>query len=263
MPDEGFRLPDSSYDQLTKIVMAYNAFSQPESPSEVAKAIDIHATSISRNGGFLVGVGVLEGANKKLLTSRGRSLSRALQHEMPDEIRRNWREIVATNDFMQKVLSAVRIRKGMERSALQSHIAYSAGQSKTNLVLRGANAVIDILRAAELLKEADGRLLAVTEQAQRTPDSLEIQDGDDRGATGGLVSQRSLTADAIVATQTSGVSPAQGTGITIQIQIQCSVSEVEELGPKLRAMIAELTRSADIDEPSGDVSLNIDARLSE
>src|SRR6476661_7832223 len=117
--------------------MAYGQFGEPQPPSEVGRILSIHETSISRNGAFLTGVGVLEGVRRKALTPSGRALARALEHEMPDEIRRTWREILTENDFIQKVLAAVRIRKGMERTALQSHIAYSSGQSKSPSVMTG------------------------------------------------------------------------------------------------------------------------------
>jgi hypothetical protein len=240
VPDEGFRLPDSSYDQLTKIIMAYGAFPKPVPPSEVGKAINIHPTTISRNGAFLVEIGVLEGARSKGLTPAGRSLSRALEHEMPDELRRNWREILASNDFMQKILSAVRIRRGMERSALQAHIAYSAGQPRTDLVLRGANAVIDILRAGELLREDDGKLAAVTEEAQRTPDRMDVEEQDAADFTVGVGTQEPRTPSS-TGIPTTGTSAAQsGPTISIQVQIHCNVNEIDGLGLKLRKMLDDL-----------------------
>jgi hypothetical protein len=236
MSDSVFRLPYSSYDQLTKIIMAYGTFAQNASNSDVSKAIDIHETTISANNAFLMEIGVLEGKGPKSLTKSGRDLARALEHEMQGEIHRNWREIVAGNDFMQKVLSAVRIRKGMERSALQAHIAYSAGQSRSESVLRGAGAVIDILRAAELLKDDDGKLV-VGEIIQRPSDGIETRDDQIETPSFGNGSAGKFS----VASPHAGQSEASTPVVAIQIQIQCTVSEIEQLGPKLRKMLRELT----------------------
>ncbi len=58
------------------------------------------------------------------------------------------------------MVTAVSIRGGMEDSDLQSHIAYSAGESKSPPVMTGAGAVVQILKLAGLVKEQDGKLVA-------------------------------------------------------------------------------------------------------
>lgn len=54
--------------------------------------------------------------------------------------------------------TAVEIRKSMEGSAFEAHIAYSAGEAKSSQVMTGARTVIDILRAAAAVTEKDGQL---------------------------------------------------------------------------------------------------------
>ena len=71
-----------------------------------------------------------------------------------------WRAVIESNDFLQKVVAAVRIRKGMDESSLESHVAYTAGQPKTPQVATGAGAVVEILKNAGLLKEEGGNLIA-------------------------------------------------------------------------------------------------------
>src|SRR3972149_11556028 len=126
-PEERFRLPSSSYEELVKIVKAYGNLTKEAVPAEVSQLAVVHPTVVSHNNAFLVTIGVITGGKKKMVTEKGRALARALDHDMPDAITQNWREIVLSNEFMQKLVTAVRIRKGMEPSTLQAHVAYSAG----------------------------------------------------------------------------------------------------------------------------------------
>ena len=165
MPAEKFKLPASSYEELTKIIKAYSPFSEPAELGEVSKFIGIDSTVISRNVGFLLELAILNPGQKKCLSSIGRELAQSLEHEMPDEIRSNWREVVKETDFLAKLITAIRIRNGMDEATLQSHIAFSAGQPKKPQFMTGARTVIDILRAAELIKEKDGKVVVAADMA--------------------------------------------------------------------------------------------------
>ena len=243
MPEERFRLPGSSYEELAKIIKAYGNLSLEAAPNEVSKLAAIHPTSVSRNNAFLVSIDVLKGGKKKLITDKGRALARALEHEMPDEIRTNWREIVLANEFLKRLVSAVRIRKGMEPSTLQAHVAYSAGQAKKPIVMTGAGAVVDILKAAGLVKEEEGKLEAVSEE---TPTHQEIpvlvgQTSRDQEISPGHPTMIPIVDSRVV---------KEGVAVTIQIQIQCSADEVEGLTPKLRALLNEISGPAAPEKPA-------------
>jgi len=237
MADEGFRLPGSSYSELVKIIQAYAKVKEDASLSEVSRAISIHTTQISRNTGFLVDIGVLSGGQKKGITPPGRQLANALELEMPDEIRDNWRRIVQPVDFLDKVLAAVRIRKGMDRPTLQAHIVYSAGRSKTATVLAGAVAVIDVLRAAELLIEENGKFVAAPDSGREPYEPLDMERSIPPGAQ-----PRTPPKTPVLSTESAGVS------IQIQLQLQCTPDDLDELAPKLRRLIESL--SAHPEQPS-------------
>jgi hypothetical protein len=236
MPEEGFRLPGSSYSELVKIIQAYAKVKEDASLPEVSRVISMHPTQISRNTGFLVDIGVLSAGQKKGITEPGRRLANALELEMPDEIRQNWRSIARPVDFLDKVLAAVRIRKGMDRPTLQAHIVYSAGRSKTATVLAGAFAVIDVLKAAELLKEEDGKLIVAPDAS---PDRFEVLD---------LQPPIPLASQGITAPATPVASASPGVSIQIQLQVQCSPADIDELAPKLRRLIESL--AAPPEQPS-------------
>jgi hypothetical protein len=224
MATETFRLPDSSYEELTRIIKAYGALTTEASPSDVSRILGKDPTSVSRNNPFLIAVGILEGKQKKIMTPAGRALARALEYEMPDEITRQWRQVVDSTEFFQSLLSAIRIRRGMELTTLRGHVAYSAGQPRTPRVMAGAGAVIDILRAASLVREEDGRLIAVAggegvPATSETTEKIAERQAEQEEALGGVRIPVSLT---------------------IQVQIQCSPEDLDELPERLRGLIRDL-----------------------
>ncbi len=239
MPEKGFRLPQSSYEELVKIIKAYGRCGDKASLSEVAKTAAINETIISRNNAFLTSVGLIEGGRVKRTTSTGRALANALHHNVSDEISLHWRDIVLGNEFLQKMVSAVSIRQGMETVTLQGHIAYSAGEPKTAAVSAGAGAVVEILKVAGLLNEQDGKLVALevptSQPRQQAPPVAE----------GGAPKVTYQVAEHVIPAK--GAAPV---GISIQIQIQCSASEIQDLGPKLRALLRELSKPSEPGEPS-------------
>ncbi len=72
----------------------------------------MHETSISKNVGFLLSIGVLEGGRYKAPTETGQKLGLALMHDVPEELESILGSIVADDEFLKSVLAAVRIRKG-------------------------------------------------------------------------------------------------------------------------------------------------------
>ena len=231
MTEETFRLPKSSYDELVKIIRGYGSSGQSANLDEVAQAAAMDTTIISRNNAFLMSVGIIEGGRAKGITEKGRALSRALQFDVSNDISAQWRDIVASNEFLQKMVTAVSIRGGMEDSALQSHIAYSAGESKSAHVMAGAGAVVQILKVSGLVMEQDGKLIANLSEAQGVP-SVSL-----RGTVKELEKPAPPPMDNAGALL---VPPHSALGISLQIQIQCTAADLPGLAPKLRALLKEL-----------------------
>jgi len=230
--EDGFKLPGSSYAELAKIVRAYGHAPDEATPKDVADRAAIDPTQVSRNNGFLLSVGIVEGGNKKTLTPRGRSLAKALDFEMPDEIASAWRAVVSENDFLRKIVSAVRIRGGMEPSALRSHVAYTAGAAKKPTSMAGAGSVVDALKVAGLLRDQDGKIIAApdgetassgaSEFPVPVPESLSVLPPVTRTVP-------------IPGTQTSGMATLQ-----VQVRIDCGPDDLDGLGPKLKALFDAL-----------------------
>jgi hypothetical protein len=235
MSDEKFKLPQSSYEELTKVIKAYGHFSEPRPLDEISKFIGLHPTIISRNVGFLTGVGILEGGAKKVPTNYGGKLAHALEHNMLGEIRTWWRQIVLDNDFLNRLLAAIRIRSGMDQQTLEAHIAYSAGQPKKPQFMTGARTVIDILRAAELITELDGKYVA--DQTQSAVSEF-ISVAEIQSAPTAKSTTRWPTGTVVA----SAVPKVQsGLVITIQININCTAAEVPNLGQHIKKLMEELS----------------------
>src|SRR3712207_4368314 len=176
MAEREFRLPGSPYEELVNIIVAYGTRDETAGAGDVGRLDSVHQSSVSRNNAFLTEIGVLQGESKKLITRRGRSLAVALARKDETEVRSNWRAIVAASEFLQNVVSAVKLREGMLYPTVQAYIAHAAGQPRNKPVMNGAGAIIEILKAAGLLREEAGELVAIFDEDVEMED-LEAEDG--------------------------------------------------------------------------------------
>ena len=227
MAEREFRLPGSPYEELVNIIVAYGT--RDEAAGDVGKLDSVHQSSTSRNNAFLTEIGVLQGESKKQVTRRGRTLAVALARKEGTEIRGNWRAIVSESEFLQNVVSAVKLREGMLYPTVQAYIAHAAGQPRNKPVMNGAGAIIEILKAAGMLKEEAGELVATFDEQQAGP-----APDDDQQISG--------PGEAVVSATLDGAVPA-GTRptVSIHVQVRCTADEIEELAPRLKALLRELS----------------------
>lgn len=245
MSEEGFKLPGSPYEELANIIVAYGTRDEASNPGDISKLDVVHQSSVSRNNAFLVSIGILQGEREKLVTEQGRALARALSRRDRAGIKRNWREVVSRNEFMQNVLSAVKLREGIFASTLQAYIAHYAGQPRNKPVMTGASAVIGILKAASLLHEEAGMLVAtyddlaeVSGQSTTPPPATggaftgaAVAGGDEAGQ------EARHTADR----QEVSVSTQPGDGrVTVHVHVNCGPEELGGLAPKINRLLREL-----------------------
>jgi len=239
MADEKLKLPRSAYGELCRIIMAYGRINKPSSLEEITHRSGVHRSNVSANNAFLTVIGLIEGGKTKSMTPKGTRLAQALEHEIPDEIAKAWRIVVEENDFLSKMALAVQIRKGMEESQFEAHIAYSAGEAKSGAVMTGARAVIDILRASGLVKEEGDQILPTAETA---PPS---------GPEGDLVPQQTepqigqLSPLHITSRTLPSLAPKPaGLSLHIEVRIDVKPSELDGLGEKLKALIESISGSS-------------------
>jgi hypothetical protein len=228
--DDIFKLPGSSYAELAKIIRAYGHANDDAAPKDVAERAGIDPTIVSRNNAFLVSLGILTGGKKKSLTSHGRNLAQALDHEIPDLITSAWRSIASDAPFFQKIISAVKIRNGMDESSLRSHIAYTAGAPKKPASMTGAGSVIDVLKASGLLREDGGKIFATVSEQRSSVNA------DQSEAEPGQV----LSVQKAVPVSVSGDDAVAS--LQIQVRINCTPADIPSLGAQLREMLDALRR---------------------
>jgi len=236
MADEKFKLPWSSYEELVKIVKAYGSVDEAVGLSEVKKLSGLNPSTISSNNGFLTAVGVLESGAKKVPTELGKKLALALEHDVREDIVASWREAVCGNEFFTKLLTAIRIRDGMDEQTLESHIAYSAGQPKKKPVMTGARTVVDILRVANLITESDGKISAMAVM----PETLgtEVRPAEKVSKPGPLT----------VRTPGQAEPDESKVPISIRININCTPSELEGLAEKVRTLQKDIAKRDSTDD---------------
>jgi HAMP domain-containing protein len=233
MAEREFRLPGSPYEELVNIIVAYGTRDDAARTGDVGKLDSVHQSSVSRNNAFLVEIGVLQGESKKMVTRRGRELAAALARKDRAEIRNNWRAIVAASEFLQNVVSAVKLREGMLYPTVQAYIAHAAGQPRNKPVMNGAGAIIEILKAAGMLREEAGELVATFDEQ---PKDVLQENGSPAKTSEAGTSVLSATVGE-VAPADAGTRPT----VSIHVQVRCTADEIEDLAPRLKALVRELS----------------------
>jgi hypothetical protein len=231
MAEREFRLPGSPYEELVNIIVAYGTREDAARTGDVGKLDSVHQSSVSRNNAFLVEIGVLQGESRKMVTRRGRELAAALARKDRAEIRNNWRAIVAASEFLQNVVSAVKLREGMLYPTVQAYIAHAAGQPRNKPVMNGAGAIVEILKAAGMLREEAGELVAIfDEQPKHT-----LQEN-------GQPAKTPAESPAVISATVGESGPAgMRPTVSIHVQVRCTADEIEDLAPRLKALVRELS----------------------
>lgn len=231
MVEDKFKLPRSSYEEICKIIRAYGRLQEPASLEEVAKVSVINKTVISANNAFLANIELIEGGKSKSATLIGNDLAKTLEHDQFDQMQEIWARVIRNNGFLEKMAGAVKIRGKMESSALESHIAYSAGEAKSKAVKTGARAVIDILLAAGVVREQDGQLVA---SEGNTPTE---------GTTKFSPESSTACTPVLQTIEKPYGGEAKGASLHIELRIEVKPSELDGLGVKITQLLEELNRS--------------------
>lgn len=225
--ENSFKLPASSLDEVFKALQGYASVGKPASLADISKNTGMHTTAISKNVGFLLCLGLIDGGKNKAATQIGTKLGLALMHNVPEHIESILADIVADNEFLKNVLAAVRIRKGMDASSLRSHIAYSAGLSKTGATTTGTGAVVELLKRSAHLLEEDGKLVVGAPVVRAPVDHLN--------------EEKAATLPSVVRTVERVLHATPPLSISIAIQISCEPKDLDTLGEKLRKIVGDFS----------------------
>lgn len=152
-----FELPLSSLSELEKIIEGYYVLDTNVSLDDISKLTGIGRTHLSPNHPFLKEVGIIQGTNQKSVTALGKDLGGSIHHKLSDEIQQYWSQVVDGNEFLSKVVMAIKIKKGMTPTDLLSHILFVAKVEDNKSNRTGANAIIDILAKSKKIQDIDGK----------------------------------------------------------------------------------------------------------
>jgi len=244
--NDGFKLPGSSYEELMKIVHAWGLSTGSSSNEEVGRLAGVDPSTISRNNGFLESVGVLASeGRKKVPTELGVRLARAIEHKHEEEFEKCWSEAVQTTRFLQDILSAVRIRHGMDDAALERHIGFNAGQSSNAKTRAGVRTVIQVMeRSGALRFNGDKYVVASGESKQQPQSAPETNPASaptkPAGTSSSLRSWSTSVLDSLPGSSAVVGNDAISLDIRINVELSVTPNELPELGRALRELREQL-----------------------
>ncbi|MCI8510191.1 MAG: hypothetical protein HFJ06_16820 [Lachnospiraceae bacterium] len=227
---ETYKLPGSSYEEFVKIIKAYatGKIAIPMTLETVAQTAGMDKTIVSRNNGFLVQLSLISDGNKKSPTQEGLDLGRAYSLKMDEQVAKTWKTIIERDEFLSRMLSAIKIRNGMEKSSFINHILYSSGSSNNNNTRAGASTIVEIYKVAGLVEENDGKIIALDEE------SIDVNDYTDVVAK---KEQNSETSQPVKSTQVYSDKK-----IIININIDAKVEDLDVLSDKLKNLIENINQ---------------------
>ena len=227
---EAYKLPGSSYEEFVKIIKAYatGKIGIPMTLETVAQTAGMDKTIVSRNNGFLVQLSLISDGNKKSPTQEGLDLGRAYSLKMGEQVAKIWKAIIEKDEFLSRMLSAIKIRNGMEKSSFINHILYSSGSSNNNSTRAGASTIVEIYKVAGLVEENDGKIIALDEE------SIDVNDDTDAVVK---KEQNSETIQPVKSTQVYSDNK-----IIININIDAKVEDLDVLSDKLKILIENINQ---------------------
>ena len=169
--NDKFNLPSSSFDELKKLIQGYSKRADGATLDAIAKITGTSTDTVTRNNGFLTDAGLITGGNTKGSTELGKRLARAFEHDHKEAIVTSLREMVQGTPFLSDIPSTVRIKNGMSEADLVNHILYASNSAKNTKRVTGANAIVEMLVAADLLVDDNGTLRVQTGKSTPEPTS--------------------------------------------------------------------------------------------
>jgi hypothetical protein len=113
---------------------------------------------------------------------------------------------------------------------VQAYVAHAAGQPRNKPVMAGAGAIVEILKTAGLLREEAGELVATFDgELDPVENGFAMDELSDEAVD--------ETEPVLSATMEAGEGPA----VKIHLHVQCTADDLEDLAPRLRALLRRLS----------------------
>jgi hypothetical protein len=144
--------PGGSWESLKKIIRAYHAVADNESPTveDVAKVAGLQRPVVSGNNNFLRSAGILqENANK--LTPVGDRLATGLGINNPSLVDSAIREIVRSQEGLAYLVNLLKARSTMPVEAFRGEIVMIIGLDPDSRNLQFLKAILDMLQEGRIV----------------------------------------------------------------------------------------------------------------
>lgn len=231
---EEISLPSSSRGELEKIIKGYGHVGKEVDLDTLSKLTAIGRTTISPNNPFLTQVGIIAGGKKKQITEPGRKLSRALDHNIEEQISASWREIIRGNQILSNVVSTIRIKGGMTPDDVMGHILFASGAKNTKANRTGAKTVTDLLILSGLVEENNGKLRVAAPVPQATTtESLDVSNKPEMLTAGAPDAGTATPIPAFPPVVQPPAPPPSSPTIAINIQLQLPETDKPEVYEEL------------------------------
>jgi hypothetical protein len=152
-----FILPGSGYEVLSKILHAYLLCGEkPAGLDDVASKAGMDRTVVSRNHGFLMGLGLVTSGKNKSLTDQGKKVALAISHNLQEDEASSWRKVILDTPKTMDILNILKVQGVTPKDKFIALIAQSLGEPDSATMRTRVNTLIEILLKTGLVVESDG-----------------------------------------------------------------------------------------------------------
>ena len=120
----------------------------------------------------------------------------------------------------------------MDRTSFINHLVYSSGQKDTKQNRTGASAIVEILKSVSILIDEDGKLSVNDGSMQEEKEIIDNSKQENKENK----NEKSVTT-------TQAITNSMG-NIQINVNVSCSVNELDELGDKLEKLLDKLGKNS-------------------
>ncbi len=146
-------MPNASWTVLKRIIRAYGAVQDEDSPTveAVAKLAGMLRPVVSGNNNFLREIGVLL-PEKNKLTELGARLAMGLGTENESLLSQTLQDLIRTNPILSQFVNLIRARGSMKVELLKAEIALAGGLNDKSRQLPFIKAIVDLLQESKLIQ---------------------------------------------------------------------------------------------------------------
>lgn len=153
---EVFKLPAVGYENLIKIIQAYDSVKKEVySLNDIVNNSGLHKDTIIKNNHFLISTGII--GDDKIITELGKSLSRAYEFNIKYEIISIWTGIINNTEFLSSLINNLRISgKHFEFEEYKNKILHDSNDNNNTFTKSGSSCIIEIFKICNFIVINEG-----------------------------------------------------------------------------------------------------------